>query len=88
MSKYKSSIPVWQKKYDPPAEAVALANLYAKHRSQFMQALSDVDFTLCHGDFRLDNLFFDADGNMILTDFQVLKRQVRPNQRIRQSNPR
>ena len=28
--------------------------------------------TLCHGDYRADNLFFEADGSMVAVDFQLV----------------
>ena len=38
---------------------------------QLLQDLAAQPATLCHGDYRADNILFDADGSPVLLDFQL-----------------
>jgi hypothetical protein len=80
MDMYKSCIDIWIKKFDPPLEAINMAKILGDNRPALAKALSDANETVVHGDFRLDNIFFngnsaDSCDGMLLTDFQVIKKE-------------
>lgn len=39
--------------------------------SEMLDAISAPPTTVIHGDYRADNIFFDADGKVVLLDFQI-----------------
>ena len=56
----------------PPEALQAVGPKYAEAVEGMLQTLSQGPLTLLHGDFRTDNMMFDADDNLILMDFQLI----------------
>lgn len=56
---------------EPGAELRAVAERWTAALPSFLDDLA-VPATLCHGDFRADNLFFDEDGSVVVIDFQLV----------------
>ena len=54
-----------------PELADFVAN-YAAARPQILDALAAMPHTLVHFDFRADNLFFEADGTVVVIDWQAI----------------
>lgn len=58
-----------------PDDVRAFGDRYPEIGSELMARLSEPPFTLSHGDYRLDNMFFfDDRGFMALCDFQLIDR--------------
>ena len=55
----------------PPDALQPVGPKYAAAIEGLLQTLSSGAVTLLHGDFRTDNMMFDADDNLILMDFQL-----------------
>lgn len=53
-----------------PAMA-AIGPRWSAAMPQLLQDLSGEPATLCHGDYRADNIMFDQDGSPVLIDFQL-----------------
>jgi hypothetical protein len=79
MAMYKSCIPIWIEKFNPPAAAIEMVKLLGENRPALAKAMADSNETIVHGDFRLDNIIFNGDENtcdgMLVYDFQVVKRE-------------
>ena len=45
---------------------------YGDSMAATLQALDEAPTTLLHGDYRADNMLFDADDELVLLDFQIL----------------
>lgn len=56
---------------DPGAQLRSVADRWTSSLPAFLDDLAG-PATLCHGDYRADNLFFDADGSMAVVDFQLV----------------
>ncbi len=57
-----------------PARVLAWCETFAPMVETWMTKYSDWPCTLIHGDFRLDNMFYSADGSMTLIDWQLSMR--------------
>lgn len=57
-----------------PPRVLKWCETFAPMIETWMQKYFDWPCTLTHGDFRLDNMFFDAEGNMTLIDWQLSMR--------------
>lgn len=57
-----------------PAAIVALGDRFPALLPDITGRLSEAPFTLSHGDYRLDNMFFYDDGTMALCDWQLADR--------------
>ena len=55
---------------EPGAALRAAADRWIDQLPGFLDELAWPD-TLCHGDYRADNLFFDEDGSVVMIDFQM-----------------
>lgn len=53
-----------------PAEVVALCDRFRDVAAQVLTGMNGPD-TLCHGDFRSDNLLYGADGGLLVLDYQL-----------------
>lgn len=53
-----------------PAEVLAMCDNRNSRTADLLRAMHGTD-TLCHGDFRSDNLLFDADGTVLALDYQL-----------------
>lgn len=64
----------WEKVTSQMEIDPAMANIgprWAAAMPQLLQDLSSQPATLCHGDYRADNIMFDQDGAPVLIDFQL-----------------
>ncbi len=61
----------------PPEALQPVGPKYAAAVEGLLTTLSEGPLTLLHGDFRTDNMMFDADDNLILMDFQLTECRVR-----------
>ena len=52
-------------------EMLRFAEDYGPHVAQHMGVLADAPLTFCHGDFRLDNMFFGDAENFAVIDWQI-----------------
>lgn len=57
-----------------PEAVVALGDRFPALLPEITGRLSEAPFTLSHGDYRLDNIFFYGDGTMALCDWQLVDR--------------
>lgn len=57
-----------------PEKIVALGDRFPGLLAELTARLSEAPFTLSHGDFRLDNIFFNDDGDLALCDWQLVDR--------------
>lgn len=55
----------------PPVALTDIGLRFAGALPRLLQRLNDAPNTLAHGDFRADNLMFDADGALMVIDFQL-----------------
>ena len=56
---------------DIPEEIRAVAPGWSDAMPAMLQSLATSPTTLIHGDYRADNILFDADGGVVLLDFQL-----------------
>lgn len=56
---------------EPGPQLRAVAAHWAADLPRFLDDLA-TPTTFCHGDYRADNLFFDADGSVVVIDFQLV----------------
>jgi len=56
---------------EPGPALRAVAEGWVDALPSFLDALAQ-PATLCHGDYRADNLFLDADGSLVVIDFQLV----------------
>lgn len=54
-----------------PAEIRSVAPGWSDAMPAMLQSLATAPTTLIHGDYRADNVLFDADGGVVLLDFQL-----------------
>jgi aminoglycoside/choline kinase family phosphotransferase len=52
-------------------EELKLGETVARHLGALAGSVDHAPFTLVHGDYRLDNLFFSADGDVSVIDWQL-----------------
>jgi hypothetical protein len=52
-------------------DELQLGEKVALHLEQLMDVVDHPPFTLVHGDYRLDNLFFSDDGEVVVIDWQL-----------------
>lgn len=57
-----------------PAHVLGWIERFAPRAPEFIETYADVTPTICHGDFRLDNMFFGRDGEFALVDWQMAMR--------------
>lgn len=57
-----------------PEEIVVLGDRFPTLLPDLTARLSEAPFTLSHGDYRLDNIFFSEDGDIALCDWQLVDR--------------
>lgn len=55
-----------------PAPILAVGERYAGAIEGLLRDLSEAPTTMLHGDYRADNMLFDADGRVALLDFQLI----------------
>lgn len=55
-------------------EMIEISRSYGSNHPQLLDQLAALPQTLCHGDFRADNLFFDSDGSVAVIDWQGISR--------------
>lgn len=53
-----------------PAEVIALCDRFRDVAAEVLRGMNGPD-TLCHGDFRSDNLLFDDGGDLLVLDYQL-----------------
>ena len=56
---------------EPGPSLRAVAQRWVDHLPMFLDELSSPE-TLCHGDYRADNLYFDDEGSTAMIDFQLV----------------
>ena len=69
----------WAKAVDGlvvPDSVVEIGSEFGGHIEWLMRRLAASPQTFCHGDWRADNLLFDADGGVAALDFQLGARGV------------
>jgi len=79
---YPAVLPVvfaegWEKLCEemPIAEEIRrVAPGWSERMPSLLASLSTDPTTLCHGDYRADNIMFDGDGRVVLLDFQLVGR--------------
>lgn len=77
---YKAVLPLvfpegWAKleaELDIPASIDAVGSRWVDAMPRLLDSLAAEPTTMIHGDFRADNLFFDADGSVAAVDFQLI----------------
>lgn len=57
-----------------PARVLSWIERFAPLVPAYIESYADMPITICHGDFRLDNMFFGADGSFALIDWQMAMR--------------
>jgi hypothetical protein len=57
---------------DIPESILAIGPRYSDAIARLLSDLSQAPTTMLHGDFRADNILFDADGAPVLLDFQLI----------------
>ena len=57
-----------------PPRAMAIAERFRTKIIAMLDALANSPITIAHGDLRYDNLFFGADGEMAVADWQIIVR--------------
>ncbi len=76
---YPAILPVvfgegWEKlnaEMDLAAPILAVGPGWSERMPSLLAGINGSHNTMCHGDYRADNLLFDADGNVVLLDFQL-----------------
>jgi hypothetical protein len=63
---------------DVTPEVKSFGDGYAKRLPALFEKLSEAPLVLSHGDWRLDNLFFTHDDDVIALDWQLIDRSVGP----------
>ena len=68
--------PMFMERYQDslPRRVLDWCETFAPMIETWVQGYLDWPFTLTHGDFRLDNMFFDSTGQMTLIDWQLSMR--------------
>jgi hypothetical protein len=77
---YKAILPLvfgegWEKlkaEMDVPASILAVGPRWTDAMPRLLDGLAEEPTTMIHGDFRADNLFFEADGSVAAVDFQLI----------------
>jgi hypothetical protein len=77
---YKAVLPLvfgegWEKmtaELDVPASILAVGPRWTAAMPRLLDRLAEEPTTMIHGDFRADNLFFEADGSVAALDFQLI----------------
>jgi hypothetical protein len=77
---YKAVLPLvfgegWEKltaELEVPEAIVAVAPRWTHAMPRLLDGLAEEPTTMIHGDFRADNLFFEADGSVAAVDFQLI----------------
>ncbi len=57
-----------------PADVKAFGDRFTEELPRLLDELSKPPFTLSHGDYRLDNIFFYGNGDMAVCDWQLVDR--------------
>jgi hypothetical protein len=57
-----------------PARVLDWIERFAPTTPSYLESWATMPCTICHGDFRLDNMFFGADGSFALVDWQMAMR--------------
>jgi hypothetical protein len=75
---YAGALKKWKVMYNPPDDVAKFCEAYIAGRPDFIADLERDPFTVAHGDFRLDNLFFkEGEGSGVtVCDFQCVKRHA------------
>lgn len=68
-SNIDSSIRKFPQFFSPHLESVV--NAFGRRVTELMIVSGESDVTFCHGDYRLDNMFFGDDGEFAVIDWQV-----------------
>ncbi len=55
-----------------PSSIMEIGPKFAERLPSLLQSLVTGPNTLCHGDYRADNILFDSEGEPVLIDFQLL----------------
>jgi hypothetical protein len=58
--------------FELPSAVREVGDRYTEVLGPLLQDLSQAPTTLCHGDFRADNILFAPDGSLVLLDFQLI----------------
>ena len=68
--------PIFLERYEStlPSRVLRWCEEFAPRITQWIGSYSTWPVTLCHGDYRLDNMFFGADGTFGLIDWQMAMR--------------
>jgi hypothetical protein len=77
---YKAVLPLvfgegWEKltqELEVPASILAVGPRWVAAMPRLLDGLAEEPTTMTHGDFRADNLFFEADGSVAAVDFQLI----------------
>jgi aminoglycoside/choline kinase family phosphotransferase len=77
---YKAVLPMifpegWEKitaELDVPASILEVGPRWVEAMPRLLDGLAAEPTTMIHGDFRADNLFFEADGTVAAVDFQLV----------------
>ncbi len=57
-----------------PSRVLGWMESFASQVPSYLESYVDMPMTICHGDFRLDNMFFGDDGSFALIDWQMSMR--------------
>ena len=73
---FEAGWPVFLERYGDrlPARCLRWCETFVVDIPAWLASHSDMPCTLTHGDFRLDNIFFEADGSVALIDWQLCMR--------------
>lgn len=77
---YKAVLPLvfaegWEKlnaELEVPAAIAEVAPRWIDAMPRLLDGLAEAPTTMIHGDYRADNLFFEADGSVAVVDFQII----------------
>lgn len=77
---YKAVLPIvfaegWEKlgaELEIPAAIRAVGPRWVEAMPRLLDGLAEAPTTMIHGDYRADNLFFEADGSVAAVDFQLI----------------
>lgn len=77
---YKAVLPIvfaegWEKlgaELEVPAVIQAVGPRWTEAMPRLLDGMAEAPTTMTHGDFRADNLFFEADGSVAAVDFQLI----------------
>ena len=77
---YKAVLPIvfaegWEKlgaELEIPAGIRAVGLRWVEAMPRLLDAMAEAPTTMIHGDYRADNLFFEADGSVAAVDFQLI----------------